>query len=308
MNDLRQSLSAYLAMRRELGFKLHTDGKLLVNFVAFCQTSRAQFVTIELAVAWATLPEHCTVTNSYCRLKAVRGFARYLHAFDPRTGVPPTDLLPTGPQRVTPYIYSRDQVKALMAATRAMHSPLRAATTEAVVGLLVATGMRVGEALALDRDDVNLSGGYLTVRHAKFNKMREIPLHPTGVAALHAYALRREELMKKTTSPAFFVSMAGTRLSHNNFHVAFGELLRRAHIERRSPSCRPRIHDLRHSFAMTVLSGWCADGGDVAARLPSLSTYMGHANPAATYWYLTATPELLALAAERLEVADMVAT
>lgn len=306
MSDLRQSLSDYLAMRREMGFKLSYDGYLLSQFVSFCQTSQAEFVTIELAVAWATLPEQCSATWSYFRLKAVRGFARYLHAFDSRTGVPPTDLLPNGPQRATPYIYSSDEIKALMAAARAMHSPLRAATTEAVVGLLVATGMRVGEALALDRNDVDLSRGYLTVRHAKFNKTREIPLHPTCVAALNAYARRRDELATRASDSAFFVSMAGTRLSHSCVHQAFAELLRQAHIERRSPTCRPRVHDLRHSFAMTVLSGWFANSDDVAARLPSLSTYMGHASPSATYWYLSGTPELLALAAQRLEVADEV--
>jgi site-specific recombinase XerD len=246
MSDLGQSLSDYLAMRRELGYKLYRDGQLLVQFVAFCQESHAEFVTVELAVAWATLPEHCSATWGNYRLKAVRGFARYLHAFDPRTGVPPKGLLPSGPQRATPYIYTSDQVKSLMMAAREIHSPLRAAAIETIVGLLAATGMRVGEALALDRDDVNLSEGYLTVRHAKFNKTREVPLHPTCVAALNAYALRRDELTTKATGPAFLVSVLGTRLSHDIVHVAFTEMVRRARIERRSASCRPRVHDLRH--------------------------------------------------------------
>ena len=188
MKTLRQSLADYLVLRRELGYKLDRAGRLLAQFVDFCEASHAEIVTVEVTLAWAMLPERCSPGWGAFRLCVVRGFARYLHAFDPRTGVPPTNLLPSDYGRATPYLYSSDQVTALMAAAKEIPSALRSATTEAIVGLLACTGIRVGEALALDRGDVNLSEGFLTIRGAKFNKTREIPLHPTATTSLADYS------------------------------------------------------------------------------------------------------------------------
>ncbi len=303
MKTLRQSLADYLVLRRELGYKLDRAGRLLAQFVDFCEASHAEIVTVEVTLAWAMLPERCSPGWGAFRLCVVRGFARYLHAFDPRTGVPPTNLLPSDYGRATPYLYSSDQVTALMAAAKEIPSALRSATTEAIVGLLACTGMRVGEALALDRGDVNLSEGFLTIRGAKFNKTREIPLHPTATTSLADYAKRRDRLTPRAAEPAFFVSATGTRVLYCNFHLAFQDLVRHAGIEARSASCRPRPHDLRHSFAVATLARWYREGADVPANLPWLSTYLGHVDPAATYWYLSGSPELLALAASRLEAA-----
>ncbi len=191
----------------------------------------------------------------------------------------------------------------MMAAAGWIRSALRAATMEAVVGLLSCTGVRIGEALALDRADVDLAQGLLTVHNTKFNKTREVPLHPTVAAHLAAYATKRDTLTPRAAEPAFFVSAAGTRVRYDNFHLAFKGLVRRAGVEARSERCRPRPHDLRHTFAVNTLVHWQREGTDVTAMLPSLSTYMGHVDPAATYWYLTGSPELLGLAAERLEAA-----
>jgi len=233
----------------------------------------------------------------------VRGFAKHLALVDMDTQVPPADLLPDHGHRASPYLYSDDEVVRLMAAASRLRSPLRQATFATLVGLLWVTGMRIGEALRLDRDDIDLTHGVLVVRDAKFGKSRELPLHHSTVAALRAYAKRRDQLCPKASSPAFFISLAGTRLRYDNFHLAFGGLVRDAGLTRRSATCRPRPHDLRHSFAVSTLIDWYRQGGDVQPRLALLSTYLGHVHPAHTYWYLSAAPELLGLAAARLEAA-----
>jgi len=173
-----------------------------------------------------------------------------------------------------------------------------------LIGLLVVTGLRIGEALRLDRDDVDLDDGVLRIRLSKFGKSREVPLHPSTVDALAAYACRRDELYRRPRDPSFFVSTAGTRLRYDSTHVAWLDLVRRAGLQPRSTRCRPRPHDVRHSFAVRTLLGWYQDGADVASCLPLLSTYLGHVHPANTYWYLSAAPELLSLIAARLDAAE----
>ncbi len=303
MSALFVALEDYLTLRRSMGFKLERAGRLLAQFVAHCEAAGAETVTTQLALGWATLPEDGDARWAAYRLSVVRGFAKYLALFDKRTGVPPADLLPARSQRATPYLYSEDEGRRLMAATGTLRSPLRRATFSTLLGLLWVTGMRIGEALRLDRDDVDLIGGILVVRKSKFGKSREIPVHDSTTAALHSYAQRRDELCRQANSPAFFVSLAGTRLRYDNFHVAFLRFVCKAGIRRRSAVCRPRPHDLRHSFAVRTLIDWYRDGANVESRLPWLSTYLGHVHPANTYWYLSAAPELLGLAAERLETA-----
>ena len=303
MSALFAVLEDYLALRRSMGFKLGRAGKLLAQFVAHCEAAGAETVTIQLALGWATLPEGGDPSWPAHRLSAVRGFAKHLALLDKRTEVPPADLLPARSHRATPYLYSEDEVRSLMAAAGTLRSPLRRATFSTLLGLLWVTGMRVGETLRLDREDVDLTHGILVVRESKFGKSREIPVHESTTAALCAYTKRRDELCPQASSPAFFVSLAGTRLRYDNFHVAFLGFVRRAGIRRRSAVCRPRPHDLRHSFAVRTLIDWYRDGGAIESRLPWLSTYLGHVHPASTYWYLSAAPELLSLAAERLETA-----
>jgi len=300
MSELRQALEDYLAVRRALGYKLRRAGLLLADFVAYQEAHHSDRITIDAALAWATLPPDGAPAWWAYRLSAVRPFARHLHAIDPSHQVPPPGLLPAHACRATPYLYSASDVAALMAAARALPLPLRAATFETLVGLLAVTGLRIGEALRLDRDDVNLPAGVLMIRLSKFGKSREVPIHASTVDALATYARRRDRLCKPVDQ-AFFVSTAGRRLLYCNAHLAWLELVGQAGLLPRSATCRPRPHDLRHSFAVRTLIGWHRDGIDVQAQLPALSTYLGHVHPGSTYWYLSAAPELLHLVADRLE-------
>lgn len=302
MNGLRGHLEDYLALRRSLGFKLERPGQLLAGFAGYLEEAGAATVTTGHALAWATAPAAADPSWWRLRLTAVRPFARYLAPRVPGTEVPPRGLLP-GPvsRRAVPYLYSGAEVAALMTAAGAIRTPLRAATYQTLIGLLAATGMRAGEVIALDRDDLDPEQGLLTIRGSKFGKSRQLPLHPSALQALGSYAELRDSRRPRPATAAFFVSVTGTRLIYNNVHRTFHQLTQAAGLRPRSAACRPRIHDLRHAFAVTILTGWYADGGDVTARLPLLSAWLGHASPAGTYWYLTGTPELLALAAGRLE-------
>lgn len=300
MITLRQALDDYLAVRRALGFKLQRDAKLLDQFLTYLEVRGTDAITVDDALAWASLPTGGGSWLSF-RLSVVRGFAKYVHSIDPTTQVPPVGLLPPRPHRSVPYLYSDADIAALIAAAAGLRYPLRVTTYQTLIGLLRVSGMRVGEAIGLDDTDFDIERGLLTVRGAKFGKSRLIPLHPSTVTALRGYQRRRDELNPHPISPALFVSTPGSRLLYVNVSQTFTLLVRRSGLAARSASCRPRPHDLRHSFAVATLLDWYRDGGDVAARLPLLSTYLGHVDPKGTYWYLQAAPELLALAAERLD-------
>jgi integrase len=300
MTDLRQALDDYLAIRRALGFKLQRVGQMLPGFVTYMEQAGAATITTELALAWAKQPAGGAAWWRI-RLRAVRGFAQHLQNVDPRTEVPPADLLPAPPTRATPYLYSESDVGRLMTAARTLASPLKAVTYETLVGLLATTGMRMGEAIRLDRADLDWNNGVLTVRSSKFGKSREVPLHPSTLGALRAYQRRCDQLCPRPKAPSFFISTTGTRLDQPTVGATFVMLARQAGLGPRSPRCRPRPHDLRHSFAVRTLLNWYRAGDNVESKLPLLSTYLGHVSPASTYWYLTAAPELLALASKRLE-------
>jgi integrase/recombinase XerD len=300
MTDLRQALDDYLAIRRALGFKLQRVGQMLPGFVTYMEQAGAATITTELALAWAKQPAGGAAWWRI-RLRAVRGFARHVQNVDPSTEAPPADLLPAPPTRATPYLYSESDVGRLMTAARALASPLKAVTYETLVGLLATTGMRMGEAIRLDRADLDWNNGVLTVRSSKFGKSREVPLHPSTLGALRAYQRRCDQLCPRPKAPSFFISTTGTRLDQPTVGATFVMLARQAGLRPRSRRCRPRPHDLRHSFAVRTLLNWYRAGDNVESKLPLLSTYLGHVSPASTYWYLTAAPELFALASKRLE-------
>jgi len=300
MIDLSCRLEEYLRIRRSLGFKLARDGKLLAQFIGYLHEQGTDTITTDHAVAWVGLPAGAGRGWLAFRMSVVRGFTGYLYTLDPAVPVPPADLFPSGPHRAVPYLYSDDELAALVAATDTLRYPLQRATYRTLICLLAVTGLRVGEAIGLDDNDFDTEHGVLTVT-GKFGKPRQVPLHPSSVAALVAYRRHRKTAHPRPGTPALFVSTPGTRLINVSVNATFLKLVGRSGLAPRSVSCRPRPYDLRHTFAVATLLDWYRDGGDVAARLPLLSTYLGHVDPTSTYWYLHAAPELLAEAVQRLD-------
>ena len=299
MSRLHQALADYLTMRRALGYKMDKAERLLGQFTAFAGERGETHIRTETALAWATLPSGADVIWTSRRLAEVRLFARHLHTLDPRTEVPPADLLPAHVRRATPYLYTPQEIAALMQAAVILRGSHVQATYRTLIGLLAATGMRIGEAISLDRDDFDASSGMVTIRHGKFDKARALPLHPSTVAALDDY-LRRDDRPRKGNTPTLLISSTGKRLRYTVVQPIFHKLLHHCGIAPRSAACRPRIHDLRHSFAVsTIVDDYRS--GNPGSRLAILSTYLGHADPGDTYWYLSAAPELLGLASDRLE-------
>lgn len=298
MSGLTDHVHDYLTMRRSLGFKLVFEGHVLPQLAAHVEAAGASTVTTELAIAWAGIPgDHVLPISLAHRLGAARGFARYLRTIDGIAEIPPTGVWPGTTPRPQPYIWTHDEIRRLLDAARLL-SPLRAVTHETLFGLLAATGMRIGEAIGLDRRDIDVDAAVITIRDAKFGRTRLVPIHRSTGAALAAYTARRNALSPDTTATAFFVTTTGTPLRYGGVRQVFNELT--AAIGLRTPTSRPRVHDLRHTFAVRTLIDWHRAGVDIDGRLPVLSTYLGHVNPSGTYWYLTAAPELMELAAARL--------
>ncbi|MGB7767694.1 MAG: tyrosine-type recombinase/integrase [Verrucomicrobiia bacterium] len=301
MNTLSVHLDNYLKLRRQLGFQLRISGLLLRKFVLFADREKATFVTTKLALRWATQPADIRLSQGAVRMGIVRRFALYLSAIDPRTEVPPPGLLPCQFRRRTPHLYRDDDIVRLMAVTRQIDhaNEFKGATYATLFGLLAVTGMRLGEALALDRQDVDLKAGLITVRRAKGNKSRFVPLHPSAQRALQQYVELRDQACMQPASPGFLLSERGTRLLGCTVNRWF--LLVACQIGLRKPGGRrgPRVHDLRHYFAVRTLLRWYRADVDVEVHLPELSTYLGHVHVRHTYWYLSAVPELLKLATLR---------
>lgn len=292
----------YIAHRRSLGFALRIEGQQLLSFARFADTDgHTGPVTIDLIVRWATQPTKRSRRYPARRLDTVRPFAHYRAAFDPRTEVPPRGLLGPARQRPIPHIYAPSELTALLSVAAQLPSPkgIRAATYTTLFGLLAASGLRISEALRLTRADVDLAGGVLTIRATKFRKTRLVPLHATTIDALRAYAHQRDRTVPYVTTATFFISERGTALPYNTVRNLFCRLRARLRWDALTP--RPRIHDLRHTFACRRLEQWYVSGGDLAPRVAALATYLGHAKVSDTYWYLTGTPELLTLAVRRFE-------
>ena len=303
MSPLQSALDEYLALRRALGHKLRDPGRLLQRSVGFADHAGAPYITTELALAWATQSATVQPAEWTRRLGIVRRFAQYCSAIDLRTTIPPPDLLPHRYQRPTPYIYRDKEITRLLDAARQLPSGtgLRPHTYATLFGLYAATGMRCNEPLQLNRDDVDLADGVLTIRGTKFGKSRYVPLHISTQRALQRYATHRDRLCPTPDCPSFFLSERGTRLSHWSVRRTFVKLSHQIGLRGASDSRGPRLHDLRHRLAVSTLLHWYRRGVDVERHLPALSTYLGHAHITDTYWYLTATPELLRYALRRVE-------
>ena len=300
MTDLSAAVNSYLAMRPGLGFKLVDAGSLLPDFVGYLHNNGAEHVSTELAVAWATQPVNAGPIWWRQRLGIVRGFAEYLHNFDPDTEVPARDLLPARQQRVAPYLYSAADIAALMTAARSLNSPLRATTYQTFIGLLSVTGQRLGEALALNREDLDKKRAQLVVRHPKGGG-RKVPLHDTTLRALQHYFDCVDRHFPEPVSLSVFVSIRGTRMNKDSIHATLPILIDKAGLTGRGQRPLPRIHDLRHTFAVRQLIDWHQQHADVDARTPLLSAVLGHSDPTSTYWYLEAAPELFATVGQRLD-------
>ena len=301
-HGLREHGREYLVLRRALGFKLAENERLLFQFIDYCEQIGARTVIADVAVTWASQSARGS-KPAYRgrRLSVVRAFARHLATVDPDCQVPSPLLLRCFRQRQPPHLYSPEQIQALMdTASRLFPTPLRAATYRTLIGLLAATGLRVGEAVRLDREHVDLDTGVLSVIDSKYGKSRQLLLHPTTIAVLREYQWLRDRVAGSIGAPAFFVSTKG-RLVVNTVDYVFADIVAAAGIRTSDSGRPPRVHDLRHSFAVATLLHWYRIGADVQARLPTLSTWLGHLSPKSTYWYLQASPELLDLAAQRLE-------
>lgn len=292
----------YLAHRRQLGFELETSGTVLLQFAKFADREAARTsLTTDLVLRWATNDGEHSLRYQSARLSIARGFARYLAARDAKTEVPDQRMLPGRFERNQPHIYTDEQLRELVtsaARSRAIDS-LRSHTYATVLGLLASTGLRVSEALGLERADVDLEGGVLHVRRTKFRKSRLVPMHPTVAEAMRRYRARRDRTSRSTTW--FFPGGYGRPLPYSSLRNAFGRL--RTKLRWRSSGARssPTIHDLRHTFACRRLLAWYRASVDVDQAIAALSTYLGHGKVTDTYWYLTGTVELLSIAGNRFE-------
>lgn len=307
---LQQDLAEYLKLRRALGDKLRGAEGILGGYVDHLDRLGYVRVTTSTALEWASTAAPGQASGSRRRtarrFQFVRDFAAYLHALDPRHEVPPREVFPWTPSRIPPYLFTAEEVRVLIQAARALptdHGPpgrvLRGETFATIIGLLAATGLRRGEVLALDRADVDFEAGVLRIRYGKFGKSRLVPVHPSVGGALHRYARDRDRVFPMPTSPAFFLSTLGRRISSNLGHT-FTKLVRAVGIRAPGSRRQPRLHDLRHRFAVETLLNWYRQGLDAERHLLTLSTYLGHVNLSGTYWYLQAHPELLRYAADRV--------
>ncbi len=303
MNRLRTAVRDYLAMRRGLGFKLAKHEGGLREFLSFLARKRSSRITVNLALEWATLNANQKPYDWAARLTIVRGFARYWSATDSSTEVPPPGLLPGRPPRAQPYIYSDREIRALLKAAKNRPSidPLRSWTYHCLFGLLAVTGLRLGEALNLQRKDMDWSESILTIRGAKFGKSRLVPVHASTCKVLADYVKRRDRRFGARTGGHFLANKNGNPLDKGEVHRTFYTLSRQIGLRAVNASRGPRLHDFRHRFAVQTLLHWYRNGEDPRRRLPVLSTFLGHAHVTDTYWYLTGTPELLGAAGQRLE-------
>lgn len=306
MSALHKALTQYVALRRALGTQLQEPARTLCQFLEFLEREGSEFITTELALRWAMQPKGVQRATWARRLGMVRKFASWLSTIDSRNEVPPRRLLGVRRRRNKPHIFTELEIAQLMKEAARLTSPtgLRPLTYVTLIGLLSATGLRPGEALALDIADVNLQRGMLAIRETKFGKSRFVPIEDSTRAALARYAKRRDELCSRPTTDAFLVSERGRRLQSCAARRTFAGMSCAIGLRASTGSRRigrgPRLQDFRHSFATRRLIQWYRAGLDVGRQMPKLATYLGHVEVSHTYWYIEAVPELLQLATERL--------
>lgn len=276
MISLRDGLEAYLTQRQNLGFKFQKQSVRLFQFVEFMEKRKASNITIPLAMEWATRsPGHLPMWS--INMTDVRGFSKYLNAIDSRHEVPPVGLIPPS-GHCKPYLYKKKDITRLLAEAKALPpvKGLRRWTYQCLIGLLSVTGMRISEAVALTRTDVDLKNGILTIKNSKSGQSRLIPLHRSTTKILEQYSLKRDKHMTTSRSEYFFVAEKGGKLWPANIYPIFNQLCEKIGLEGTTASSRPRLIDFRHSFAVATILRWYRNGQNVENRLPALSTFMGH--------------------------------
>jgi integrase len=296
-------VEAYLAIRRRLGFQLRIEGGELLRFARYADASGHRGpVTVELALRWAQTAADATRLYRARRLETVRCFARHQALIEPATEIPPARILGPAHRRTQPHIYSQAEITRLLALAARLRSRkgLRARTYVTVLSLLACTGLRISEALRLHLTDVDLEAGVLTIRETKFHKSRLVPLHASAKKALRAYVARRGRLQPPLPGATLFVSEEGRQLAYTTVRTVFRDIVDEIGVTSTGRR-RPRLQDLRHTFACRCLLRWCRQGIDVHQRIAALSTYLGHAKVSDTYWYLTGVPALMAITATRFE-------
>jgi integrase/recombinase XerD len=304
VHELHTRLDAYLTLREALGYATHATRRLLQDFVAYLeQHGDGDPIRAHLAVDWACRASATRgPSGQHARLSVARGFLLHLKASLPETEVPERSLM-AAPRRPHPYLFSATDISRILdeAGRLSPRGSLRPLTHQTLFGLLACTGLRPREARNLLVPDVQLDGQppRLLIRQTKFHKSRWVPLHPTTAEHLRRYAHLRHTLQYDGLSEVFFLSEQGRHLDLHTLHRTFQRLLRRLGITPPPGQRRPTLHAFRHTFAVNRLCQWYAAGVDARALLPNLSVYLGHLNPASSYWYLTATPELLGAAAQR---------
>ena len=303
MKSVRNAIEDYIALRRSLGFKLHGMATSLGKFASFLEQKEAPYITTALALEWAMQTDDHSPSHWAQRLGFVRVFARHWSATDPRTEIPPAGLLPFRARRARPYLYTEQEIQRLLTAAKSLSSSsgLRPWTYHCLFGLLAVSGLRISEAIKLERQDVDFHQELLTIRQSKFNKSRLIPLHTSTRDVLTRYAEHRDRLVPSPRSSCFLLNDCGRCLERSTVLRTFHDLSRQIGLRGPSDHTGPRIHDFRHRFALNTLIQWYRAGEDIERRLPVLSTFLGHTHVADTYWYLSVHPELMGLATSRLE-------
>ena len=302
LKSLKTSIREYLQLRRSLGHKLEGTERDLKKFADFLADRSVAFITTKLALEWARLPKNSQPANWSRRLAIVRLFAQYHSAVDRRTEVPPRKLLAHKPRRAMPYIYSDEEIHRLVQACQHLRSRgLRHHTYFTFFGLMATTGCRISELIALNREDFNDKERIVKIHNSKFGKSRLLVLHGSTVRELKKYTATRDQFHRHPKTNSFFVSDSGTRLTRWSVRWAFIRVSKQIGLRKPSDSHGPRIHDIRHTFAVKTILRWYAEGVDVNQKIVLLTTYLGHKKPSDTYWYVTGVPELLCAAASRLE-------
>jgi integrase len=307
MTPLRQSINDYLTLRRRLGVTLLETGRVLAAFATYAEDEGAAHVTTDLVLRWASCLSRVSPATLNGRVQMIRRFTQWRQLTDPRTEVPRADLLPGRYRRRPPRLYREEDIPRLLTAARHLPSPngLRGRSYATLFGLLVVTGLRSSEVVALDDADVDRDEARLRIRRTKFGKSRLVPLHPSTMAALTSYQAVRDRVVRHRPSDALFVSERGVRITQGAAEYTFARVSAHIGVRPRFRAHRlgrgfPRLHDLRHRFAIRTLVDWYRAGLTVDPLLPLLATYLGHVHVHDTYWYLEAVPELLQLATERL--------